>query len=103
MKMLVDSVTISQSVVEGVDRVRYQVKCIDSATFGGWESYFYDIIKNQRKFTLNEADILLEIKGVNENISIDTNIWLNAYDGTALPQTLPFILGGANEEVIINE
>lgn len=103
MKMLVDSVTITQGENEGVNYVKYQVKCIDNATFGGWESYFYDIIKNQRKFTLNESDALQEIKGINENISIDTNIWLNGYDGTALPQILPFTLGGNNDEVIINE
>ncbi|MGL5709961.1 MAG: hypothetical protein ACRCW9_03855 [Cetobacterium sp.] len=103
MKMLVDSITITQTVNEGREKVKYSVKTIDSATFGGWESYFYDIIKNQRKYTLNEADILLEIKGINESVGIDSNIWFNAYSGSPLPQTLPFILGGENDEVIINE
>ena len=103
MKFLIDSITISQSNIEGVEHVKYQVKCLDTASFGGWESYFYDMIKNQRKYTLNENDILLEIKGINESIGINSNIWFNAYDGSNLPQTLPFTLGGANDEVIINE
>jgi hypothetical protein len=103
-KMLVDAVNISQTEVEGAERLKYVVKTIDQASFGGWETYFVDIIKNQKKFTVDETSVLQEVRSVNETVSNDGTVTLQGYEVLTLPFTFPSVLGGTKiDEVIIND
>jgi len=76
---LIESVTITP---DGPSNVEYSITALDGASLGGWEEFFKDLIKGQRKFVINENEVLILLNCQTETESYQGEV--TAYEYAAL-------------------
>jgi len=62
---LIDKVTISE--LDGAGRLVYTVHAIDGETFGGWQKFYRDLLRQNVKTNLRENELLVVLQTVQES------------------------------------
>ncbi len=58
--------SVNMSAYDG-GSIEYQVTALDGASIGGWETFFKEIIRDNRNFTISEDEVIILIKNVSES------------------------------------
>jgi hypothetical protein len=68
---------------------QYDVKCLDGASVGGWESYFKNLINNVNSYELSADEVLFNVKYFSEMIKYVSETFIYDKDLVWLNDNLP--------------
>ena len=99
---LIDNIYISQW---SPDTLLYKIECMDSASIGNWEKYFAEIILANRKFTINDSEVLITVVGSTEYEEWGSNYEVSIYESALYVSETTYVseatyLGGSRTEVL---
>lgn len=85
--------------------IEYNITGLDGATVGGWEQYFAELLKRDKKFTINDSEVIVLLKNQLERKNRGGSYEIEQYnpllyvsESTYVSETT--ILGGTLEEDI---
>jgi hypothetical protein len=59
--------------------IQYNITALDGAAIGGWEQYFADLLKRDKKFTINDSEVLVLLKNQFEKINHNGEYEIKGY------------------------
>ena len=73
---------IKSVVMKQLDQThaKYTITALDGATVGGWEQYFAELLKRDKKFTINDSEVLVILKNQLERINHYAEYDLEVYN-----------------------
>lgn len=60
--------TVSMRQLDPI-HIQYSITGLDGAQVGGWEQYFEEMLKKDKKFTINDSEVLVILKNLFEKIN----------------------------------
>lgn len=79
---LIESVNIA---AWGGEEIEYQVTALDGASIGGWETFFKEIIRDNRDFTISEDEVIIVINTFQEKENIRSETQMSIYSNIGYP------------------